>query len=206
MTRRATVQIVAAIVIAVFAVGIWSSQGTLDASWLRFYSAAVIVAVAALGLWDRWLWRMAPAQRMNGVPRDLRGTWAGTLSSGWVDPSTGRSRSPAPVYLVVRQTATEVRTKLLASESRSSSSALAAVLQVGDEVTLQYLYFSQPDSKFAQKSRPHRGSTVLSASGLPARRLRGEYWTDRDSKGEIDLTERVKRYADDFDEAEAFFK
>jgi hypothetical protein len=55
------------------------------------------------------------------------------------------------------------------------------------------------------RSRMHHGSTVLDISGRPVRRLRGRYWTDRDSKGELEFTERSNKLADDFGEAAALF-
>jgi hypothetical protein len=44
----------------------------------------------------------------------------------------------------------------------------------------------------------HHGSTVLDIAGNPAQRLKGRYWTDRDSKGELTFTERSKKLADDY--------
>jgi hypothetical protein len=51
----------------------------------------------------------------------------------------------------------------------------------------------------------HHGSTSLDITGLPATRLRGRYWTDRESQGELDLTERKRATVDDYDEARALF-
>lgn len=204
MSRRVTIQIVSAVVVLVFAVGIWSTGGSVEMGWLRFYSAAVLVAVAVLGLWDRWIWRTRLAQRFGPVPRDLRGTWKGALMSAWIDPATGRVIDPKPAYLVVRQTATSVSATLLTDESKSTSS-LAAVSTAGHQVTLDYLYLNRPDSRVEHRSRMHHGSTVLDVTGSPATRLRGRYWTDRDSKGELDLAIRARKLADDYDEAVKLF-
>jgi hypothetical protein len=51
----------------------------------------------------------------------------------------------------------------------------------------------------------HHGSSSLDITGAPGTRLRGRYWTDRDSKGELDFINRNKILAGDFSEAEALF-
>jgi hypothetical protein len=56
------------------------------------------------------------------------------------------------------------------------------------------------------RSRMHHGSAVLDVSGRPAARLKGRYWTDRDSKGELEFVERNKKLADDFAEAMSYFE
>lgn len=204
MGRRTTVQVIAAVVIIVFAIGILLTGGTLETSWLRFYSIAVLLGVIVLGAWDSWLWRTPLAQRFNSVPRDLRGTWRGVLASAWVDPSTGKQIAPKTVFLVIRQTAGTVSCVLLTDESKSVSS-LGAVTNSGVSVTLDYLYLNRPDSRYEGHSRMHHGSTVLDVSGRPAARLKGRYWTDRDSKGELDFKERSGDIVDDYDQAVASF-
>ena len=42
-------------------------------------------------------------------------------------------------------------------------------------------------------------------SGRPAERLAGRYWTDRDSKGELEFTHRHNGLADDFQQASGYF-
>lgn len=71
--------------------------------------------------------------------------------------------------------------------------------------SLDYMYLNRPDSSVEHRSRMHHGSASLDITGSPATRLRGRYWTDRDSKGELDMTERVGTLAGDFTNAEALF-
>jgi hypothetical protein len=205
MTNRSRVQIVAAVVVLVFAGGIWLTGGSLHAQWLRFYAAAVFVATLVLGLWERLVWRLPPMQRLNGVPRDLRGTWKGTLTSFWEDPATGASPPPKPAYLVIHQSATSVSVSIFTDESRSHSS-LGRVTMSTNFMSLDYMYLNRPDSRFEHRSRMHHGSTSLDISGRPATRLKGHYWTDRDTRGELDFTERVGKSVDDYDSASALFR
>jgi hypothetical protein len=204
MKRTFIVRFVAGTVVLVFVIGTWVTSRKIDLGWLKYFSAAVLVATIALGLWDTWLWRLSLLQRLPGVPRCVRGTWKGTLTSFWIDPNTGRSPAPKTVYLIVRQSATLVSVTLVTDESRSTST-LGAVSTVDGGSMLTYLYLNRPDMRVEHRSRMHHGSTVLDISGSPSERLKGRYWTDRDSKGELDFTERVSKLAEDFDTATRLF-
>lgn len=204
MTPKTRVQIVAAVVVGVFALGIWRSGGGAHLGWLRFYSIAVVAATAVLGAWDRFLWHVPLVQRLNFVPRDLRGTWSGTLTSHWVDPSTGSSPPPKPAYLVVRQTFGSIDVLMFTNESRSHST-LGSVEAKDGLPGLDYMYFNRPDNKVEIRSRRHSGSTALDVVGRPVTRMTGHYWTDRDTRGELEFVERVRKSADDYESAEALF-
>lgn len=206
MKYRLLTQVIALVVVAVFALGIWATGGRVDPGWLQLFSVAVFLATLALNMWDWVLWRVGPVQRLRSVPRNVRGTWKGELTTFWEDPDTGERPAPKTAYLVVRQTASSVSTVLLTDEAKSYST-LARVHTDTDIPTLEYLYEGWPDSRVEDRSRAHRGSTVLDIAGTPATRLKGRYWTDRNSRGELVFTGRDKRHlADDYDSAESLFR
>jgi hypothetical protein len=202
--RTITIRVIVAVVVIVFVIGTWVQDGQPDLAALKFFSAAVLVSTAVFNLWDFWLWRLPLVQRIPGVPRSIRGTWKGTLTSFWVDPATGNSPQPKTVYLVVQQTGSLVIVKLLTDESKSTS-ALANVSEIDGSFLLTYLYLNKPDMRVEHRSRIHHGSAVFDISGCPSRRLKGRYWTDRDSKGELEFGERNKKLADDYAEAAGYF-
>ena len=205
MSRRTVVRVVAGTVVTVFAAGIWLTGGTPDPGWLRFFSAAVFVAFGVLAIWDHWLWHMRWIQRLPGVPRDLRGTWKGTLESFWIDPATGFPPPAKAAYLVIRQSASTISVVMLTNESKSKSS-LATISDDGISASLDYMYLNRPDSRFEHRSRIHHGSTSLDIIGRPAVRLRGNYWTSRDSRGELEFVQRVvSTLAEDFGQAQGLF-
>ncbi len=205
MKRRLTVQVVAGIVIIVFVVGTWLNSRQIDLGWLKYFSAAVFIASLVLAGWDVLIWRIPFIQRIPGVPRCIRGTWKGSLTSFWVDPTTSTRPAPKTVYLVVRQTASVVSVRLLTDES-SSASSLGQVREIDGSVTLAYMYLNRPEMSVEHRSRMHQGSAVLDISDLPAIRLQGRYWTDRDSKGELDFVGRSRKAAGDFLGAEKLFQ
>ncbi len=93
-----------------------------------------------------------------------------------------------------------------AGAAASKSASSLGVVSCGDGVaSLVYMYLNRPDNKFEHRSRMHHGSTSLDISGLPPTRLRGRYWTDRDSRGELDFKKRRDQKVDDFEQAVALF-
>jgi predicted pore-forming effector associated with SMODS systems len=204
MKRTIVIRIIVSVVVVVFVVGTWVQNRRLDFEALKYFSAAVLASTAVFNLWDFWLWRLQLVQRIPGVPRSVRGTWKGTLAPLWVDPVTGKSPEAKTVYLVVQQTSSLVLVKLLTDESRSTSS-LAKVSSTDGSFLLTYLYLNKPDMRVEHRSRIHHGSAVFDISGCPAKRLRGRYWTDRDSKGELEFVERSQKVVDDFTDAGSLF-
>ncbi len=200
--RAAALQGLGAMVVIGFAAGIWSAAGS--PMWLRGYSAAVIVAILVFALWEYWLWRLPLMQRLPRVPRRIEGTWAGTLTSLWTDPATERRPDVKRVFLVARQTASRVTIVLLTDESTSRSS-IARLSQDAMGLSLAYMYANRPDSRVEHRSAMHNGSAFVEISGSPATRMRGRYWTDRYTRGELDLPERRIRAAVSFREATALF-
>lgn len=204
MKRTITIRIIVAVVVLVFVIGTWVQTGRPDLAAFKFFSVAVLVSTVIFNLWDFWLWRLSFVQRIPGVPRSVRGTWQGTLTSFWVDPATGSTPSPRTAYLVVRQTASLIAVKLLTDESKSTS-AIADISEVDGSIVLSYLYLNKPEMRVEHRSRIHHGSAVFEVSGCPAKRLKGRYWTDRDSRGELEFGKRRDEFADDFTEATEYF-
>ncbi|MEU3734858.1 hypothetical protein AB0E81_36510 [Streptomyces sp. NPDC033538] len=207
MKKTIAIRVIVGVVVGIFMVSAWVHDGKPDWSTLKLFSTAVFACTVLFNVWDFWLWRLTWIQNIPGVgiPRSLRGTWKGTLTPFWVDPATGSSPSSKTVYLVVQQTASMVSVKLMTDESKSAS-ALANVSEADGSAMLTYMYLNKPDLRVEHRSRIHHGSTVFDVSGNPARRLKGHYWTDRDSKGELDFVQRDKKnLADDFAEAAELF-
>ena len=205
MTNRLLIRIVTGVAAIVYTIGLWSSGITPQPSWLRFYSLAVLLAVVLWWAWEYWMWRLPAFQWLKSVPPQVFGTWKGILVSAWVDPTSGSSPPPKPAYLVVRQTFSTVSAVLLTDEARSQS-RLARVGEVAGGVALDYMYVGEPGVLVEHRSPMHRGSASLLISGAsPASRLHGRYWTDRNSKGSLDFTERSPQLADDYETAESIF-
>jgi hypothetical protein len=204
MSGRAKIQIAAILIIAVFGIGIWAEGGVPHMWWLKFYSIAVAVVAIASTAWDHYFWRTGIFQKLRTVPRCVAGTWKGTLRTQWVDPSSGKAPEPKTAYLVIRQTSTTVDVRLITDESESRST-FGQVSSGSEPPTLDYLYLNEPMNSLRDRSPIHHGSASMKIVGRPASRLTGHYWTDRDTRGELDMKWHKKETADDFESSEGLF-
>ena len=105
------------------------------------------------------------------------------------------------VYLVARQTSGSVNIRLLTPESESVSS----LAQIDRDASLSYAYMNYPRASAPKTSHIHRGAAILRLSGMPVSALRGRYWTDRDTRGELEFERRVSTLADDYEIAQKLF-
>jgi hypothetical protein len=133
----------------------------------------------------------------------VRGTWRGELASLWIDPKTTKARPAKLVYLAIEQTMTTIRIRLLTDESSSDPIVASVAKMANGSRAISYTYESTPRIGLRGKSRPHRGGALLTIFGEPPNRIVGEYWTDRDSKGELTLTCRSAVIAQSFEEGQA---
>jgi hypothetical protein len=169
-------------------------------------SDALAVVVILVSAFERWGWRWRKLHpHLIGTP-DIRGTWRGTLKSSWKDPATQTDRPPKIVYLAIRQTLATVWVRLLTDESVSNQ--MAGSMQkdrATEDWNLSYTYSNVPDIFLRKQSPEHRGGTFLTVTGEPPRRIHGEFWTSRDTKGTLDMVAHVDAIAHTFDDAEGIF-
>lgn len=203
MASRPVVRVVVAIAAVAWAIGLTVQGVALEWSWVRWYSAAAGAAVLALVLFDRWLWRWWPFRLLARQP-DLRGTWKGSLRSSWAGNSVD-SATPTEAFLVIRQTYSTLSATLLTLESKSRSLVASLDLSKDTDPTLSYTYMNVPKLRHQERSRIHHGSAFLEIHGSPPDCLEGCYWTDRDTKGELEFRSRVAERHTEFPRANAAF-
>lgn len=204
MVSKVQLYAITVIISIVFVGGSWSATGTPDITLLRFLSIAVLVCSGLLLIWDQWLWKVRLFQLLPKVPRDLNGTWEAMLETLWVDPETRLSPASKTVYVVIRQTSSNMSVGLISNESKSKSS-LARLVEEDGSWLVHYLYTNEPQVDLRERSPIHHGSGVLSVVGNPPSRISGTYWTDRNSKGKLALGRRSLKHADDFQGAMQLF-
>ena len=121
------------------------------------------------------------------------------------DSDVGISPEPKPAYLVVRQSFARVSVTMFTDESRSRSSL--SDVSTGDEpLSLDYMCSNRPANSIEDRSRRHSGSTAPDVIGNPVNRMTGHYWTDRDTRGDLEFVERVREFADDYGSAEVLVR
>lgn len=197
-------QLYAAIGIAalVWAVLLIVQGASLKATYLRPYSFAVGVVIICFLVFDRWLWRVAARLRLIRRPV-LRGTWKGRLTSMWEDPATGQRPPEIEIYLAVHQTYSTMSLVLLTKESASRSVVAGLAVPSDQPATISSTYLNVPRLRVRERSPIHHGALMLDVEGLPARRMSGSYWTERNSRGEVSFDARSTRVHGDFATAKA---
>jgi hypothetical protein len=173
----------------------------LDLSVLGTAGIATALAGGFTVLLDNWLWRAPGLGRLLTSQPNVRGLWHGELATTWTGPE-GKPPAPDPnVFLVVRQRYWSMHVCLLTSESASDSLAASFVREGDGPFRLVATYRNTPRPAVRKRSEPHHGTAVLDVSGNPARRLSGAYYTDRETRGELDLMHRANAFPADWESA-----
>ena len=169
--------------------------------YFKAFSYVVSGVSFALLLWERWLWSWWLFRPWLTTRPDLRGTWKGDLVSSWVNPVTKQGRGEIEVYLVIRQTYSTIDVRLLTAES-GSISLTARIVDDGQGVhTLAVVYRNTPRALLRGRSPIGHGGMLLYVGGAPVHQLHAEYWTDRNTKGELTFGPRSHDHSHDFAQA-----
>jgi len=170
-----------------------------------FKPCGVVVTVLGLILlaFDMWWWGLGFLHPWFVDRPYLKGTWKGVLESSYVDPTTQQRAGPIEVYLVIRQTFSTIHLRLLTNESASES--MANNIPKGEDgvYTVASVYRNTPKLDVRDRSTIHHGAVILNVEGNPVTSLRGEYWTDRMTRGELRFLEKSDTLYFDFASAAA---
>jgi hypothetical protein len=201
VASRGTVQVIITIAVLVWAVMLILQGVDLEFGFLRPYSVAVGTAVVALNVYDKWLWKIPWLEHIPKRPPNLSGTWSGILYSEYVDPKTGEIVPPKKVFMAVEQTASSISIRQLTIESQSHSLTASLDKNAGLWVA-SYTYVNEPLLRHQKRSPMHLGAGVLNIHGSPPTSVDGQYWTSRDTKGEVRFSHRSKQLYTKFEDAE----
>lgn len=201
MIRRLHLSAIILLAALIWAVLLIIDGVAVSIAWLRPFSTVVGVLLILLALFDVWLWRL-PFLRGWFVKRpDIRGTWDVTIQSDWVDPATGTTIEPIVGYMAIRQTYSSLSLRLMTPESTSQLTG-AEILSLPDGTfNIVGIYRSEPKLSVRQRSPIHNGAIILHVADLPATTLKGHYWTDRKTSGEIELKNRRGKVYNDYETA-----
>jgi hypothetical protein len=158
------------------------------------------VSIAFLA-WERWIWSWPIVRTWLTKRPNLKGTWRGQLVSTWTGPKPENWAGPIDVYLVVRQTYSSIDVRMFSLEMDSVSLSADIVADVSGVQTLAITYRSTPKVLLRSGSPIHYGGMLLSIRGAPIYQLDGEYWTDRETKGQAAFLARAPNLSHDYNGA-----
>jgi hypothetical protein len=197
-THLSAIILVAALVWAILLLidGVGVSIG-----WLRHLSAVVAIVLVLITAFDIWLWKLWFLRGWFVKRTNIGGTWHATIRSNWHDPSTGESIPPTDGYMAIHQRYSSLSLRLMTNESTSQLLGAEIIKSLDGTFRIAGVYRNEPRQAARQAGHMHYGAVILDVIGNPPSSLRGHYWTDRGTSGEIDLNSRSKRTFDDYDEA-----
>ncbi|PIR04224.1 MAG: hypothetical protein COV59_03515 [Candidatus Magasanikbacteria bacterium CG11_big_fil_rev_8_21_14_0_20_39_34] len=197
---RAYSQVITFLVVWFVVVILTNSYSTTDLlPAIKRIPLAISIYVILASIFVKWIWRWKIFQGWLIKVPDLQGTWEGELKSDWINPETGKGIDPIPMLLVIKQTFTSINCTLMTKESTSySTTADFEYVHGGDAVYLTYNYTNRPKATIRDRSAIHDGAAILKVIKDPERRLEGEYWTSRKTRGDISIHFGSKDLAERF--------
>lgn len=137
---------------------------------------AVSVTLLFGWLYRKYIWRFKFV-KWESMPR-LYKRYSGVLKSSYDDIER-------PISLEIKQTLLSVEVRFISDESRSDS-VNATIKEINGQNTLLYTYLNEPMSAHRDHSPIHYGTAKLSI--LSERELKGTYYTDRKTTGDMLLS------------------
>ena len=201
MISRLHLSVIVGIAAAIWALLLIADGVAVDVTWLRPFSGVIGAMVLVLLTFEQWAWRWKWLHPWFVGKPDIQGTWRGELVSLWRDPTTGAGRPPIEVYLVVKQTFSSIRVRLISGESHSDCLVVSICEDAGGTQSLVGTYLNTPKILRRDGSPIHHGGMVLRILSSDRTVLDGDYWTDRGTKGSMRFEKWNPRRLYDFDRA-----
>jgi hypothetical protein len=193
---RLRIQIVAGVTAALGLLLVIASGKDGASTFLKTYSYAVTITTMLFLAYDRWLWHLPWVRKSTGKT-DLRGTWKGYLQSSF--KRNGVVIPPIPLILRITQTASSIKLTLFTEESSSITDQARVSKDNDGRWKVTWTYSNAPRVSVRDRSDRHLGAAevFVASDGL-----RGSYYTDRLTRGELDLKEWSKVPFDGLKQAE----
>lgn len=154
---------------------------------LSHISTAISINIIFWFVFIKWLWKLRLFYPWLVQVPNLSGKWEGTLKSNWGDGT----QNPIPMEIAIDQTFLNIQVTIKTEESRSFS--LGASFNIDKDRGQQQLFYSYlntPKPGVRSSSEIHYGSALLMLDGYDVNEIEGEYWTSRETTGEMRL-ERI---------------
>jgi len=154
---------------------------------LTHVSTTISINIVLWMIFIAWAWKFKIFYPWLVPFPNLAGDWEGTIKSNWKE----KALEPIPIEVSITQNFFNVQVRIKTKESRSYS--IGASFDIDNERGFQqlfYTYLNTPKAGVRERSEIHYGSTILNFVGFKVTKMDGEYWTDRETTGEITLTKK----------------
>lgn len=172
-----------------------ATGGRVNINLAKAVASASSVVILLLLAFDRWLWRLRGIRRIHRRPV-IHGTWKTELRTSYAD----RRDEVIECYLVIDQTYSRIRARMLFDRSRSTSMSGDLVREDG-RCVLYYVFRSDKHALEPATNPPSRGAADLTVATEPKPHLEGDYWMEVGTKGRLRTTGYTRTLYDTFESA-----
>jgi hypothetical protein len=184
---------------------LYVNHEAIKSAWLQPLSTVITVVLWAVLAFDLWLWKL-PFLHGWFVKRPvIDGTWKVEIRSNWTDPATGIRIPPVDGYMVIRQTFSTLSLRLLTKESSSELVGTEIACSADGLYCVSGVYRSEPRFEVRDRSPIHYGAVWLKIIEEKEKKVIGHYWTDRESAGEMELSNRQREKFQTFQSAQTYY-
>jgi hypothetical protein len=148
---------------------------------LSHISTAISINIILWVLFIKWGWKLKIFYSWLVPFPNISGDWKGIIKSNW-----NNEKKEIPVDIAIHQTFFNVQVQVKTEESRSYSIGASFDIDRGFQ-QLFYSYLNTPKATVINRSEIHYGSTLLYFNGFKVNELEGQYWTSRQTIGDIKL-------------------
>jgi hypothetical protein len=151
---------------------------------LSAFSSTVTVNIIIWMIFISWAWKFKIFYPWLVPFPNLSGEWEGELTSNW----NNKSLAPIPTEVTISQTFFNIQVQIKTGESKSFSIGASFDIDTNRGLRqLFYSYLNTPKPSVRDRSEIHFGTTRLEFKGFKINELEGEYWTSRETTGELRL-------------------
>ncbi len=207
MVPRIQLSALVLIAFGVWAILLYLSGEAVSTHWLAPYATVITVLVITLAVFDVWVWRWRILQGWFVKRPYLWGTWKVEIRSNWIDPATGAAIDPNNAFMTIRQTYSSVRVRMITEQSAGDLLIGHLIEQDDGAFRLIGVYRNEPRISARDRSAIHYGAFILEVGGTAINPgpLRGYYWTDRGTRGELVVSDRRLQATNSYDVALRLF-
>ena len=193
MTAERYIKAIIYVTVLVWTIVLYGNHAAITSAWPQHLSMVITIVLYAVMAFDLWLWKL-PFLHDWFVKRPvIDGTWKVEIRSNWKDPVTGADIKPVEGYMVIRQTFSTLSLRLLTEQSSSELVGTEIVCSADGLYCVSGVYRNEPRLQVREGSPIHYGAVWLPIIDDPLQKIIGHYWTDRQTAGEMELTNRQKK-------------
>jgi hypothetical protein len=206
MAAERYIKAIVYLTVLVWTIVLYVNHAAIALAWLRYVSTAVALVLYAVMAFDLWLWKLSFLHGWVVKRPVIEGTWKVEMRSTWKEAATGVGMPPIAGFMVVRQTLSTLSMRLMTAESSSELVGTEIVCSADGLYCVSGVYRSEPRLQVRDRSPIHYGAVWLRVIVEPTKKLIGHYWTDRDTKGEMELSEKQNEKFQDFQSARDYYE